>query len=75
MVSQVDPHLFSGHTNDRLDYAFDSTINVYMRISYPQWLYLPMLSKNISPTASEKQNPYPAPSDDDETVTQPYPAP
>lgn len=73
MISKINPHRYSGHTNDRFDYVFNPDFNRYMVIEYHPIIYLPLII-NGDPSYSTKQ-PYPDPSFRDPIVIPPYPGP
>lgn len=81
MLSYVNPHLFSAHTNDRRNYTFSSiAFNKYMQIfdQNPFRAFIPLIMKSESsifgPNQSpSKSAPYPAPLESLPTVVAPYP--
>jgi hypothetical protein len=80
MYSSVNPSRYSGHTNDRLDYPFESTYNRFLVINYYQSIFLPLILDHSPYNLSMEnfiQSPYPAPveSHQDMSGSNTYPAP
>jgi hypothetical protein len=74
MVSEINPHRYSGHTNDRFNYPFSSDFNRFMVVNYyPKPIYLPLVMKDGSYLSRQSLNPYPAPNEN--SNLSPYPAP
>lgn len=77
MVSEINPHRYSGHTNDRFNYPFSSDFNRFMVVNYyPKPIYLSLIMKDGSYLSQQSIFPYPAPIEySNSTNLNPYPTP
>lgn len=81
MLSYVNPHLYSAHTNDRQNYTFSSVaFNKYMHISNntPSRVLLPLIINSGNVLYEHNQPlitsvPYPSPRESLPTAISPYP--
>jgi hypothetical protein len=81
MLSYVNPHLYSAHTNDRQNYTFSSVaFNKYMHIlnNTPSRVLLPLIINSGNVLYEHNQPlitsvPYPSPRESLPTAISPYP--
>lgn len=79
MITGVNPHRYSAHTNDCYQCAWNPNFNWFIKPNYHVYkVYLALVSKISSSVAYNlyNPNPYPSPMESQNSlVSQPYPTP